>query len=780
MRRAHFVLLFVIGFTCFGFSQTFSDAGFISETAVVTGATPMGVTWASDGRMFVWRKTGSVLVFAKDLKSSKTFLDIHTRVNKTTDRGLVGFALDPNFASSGLFYVAYVYEPNGDQDDTSPKTERVSQFKVSATDPTVGDPDSEKVILGTITTPGCSGINEDCMPNDVGEHTIDNLVFYGDKLFVSVGDGSSDAITDKALRSQNLDSLNGKLLRINTDGTGATDNPFYNGDVNSNRSKIYDYGLRNPFRFSIDNATGTVYIGDVGQNTWEEIDTGGGKNFGWPCFEGNGPEASYAGYATCQALQSSAVTLPLKTYPHTEGSCIIGGPLYTGSNYPDTYKNSVFYGDFIGGFIKRISLDASGNVTATVPFVSDLQQPVYVAQGPDGNLYYVLIGPQQVKRIRYVGNGNRPPVAMASGAPVSGLAPLSVTFSSAGTSDPDADVLTYSWSFGDGTTSNSTDPVHQYTANGKYNAVLTVTDTAGASNTASLTITVGSTLPVATISSPQDGLMANVGTVVNFSGSGTDAEDGTLSGTSLQWLVILHHNTHTHDIFQTTGCCGSFTVEEHDTAATFYYEAKLTAVDSSGLTTSKSVFVYPILPVDFSLALSSPSATVKAGGTATLTTTVAASGSFSDSVTLSCSNLPAGASCAWSPAMLTPDSTTPGVSTLTISTTAASTASLLPRHGYGGTMGLMAPLFAIVFAGFSVRGSRKKYLVLAGVLAAMLLLQGCGSSPVSATPSSPGTPAPTPTPSPGTPSGTYMVTVSAVSNGTVPITHSQVVTLTVQ
>jgi PKD repeat protein len=474
---------------------------------------------------------------------------------------------------------------------------RVSRFKLKATDPTVGDPASEVVILGKVSTAGCSGINQDCIPDNVPEHTIDTLQFFGGKLFVSVGDGASDAVTQSAFRAQNLDSLNGKILRINTDGTAPADNPFYNGNPSANRSKIYDYGLRNPFRFTIHPATGNLYIGDVGQSSWEEINTGRGRNFGWPCYEGTGTESQYIGDFKCQAVSASAVTKPIKSYPHTEGACIIGGPRYTGAAFPSTYQGSVFYADFVSGFIKRITLDASGNVTATRAFESGVKQPVFLTQGPDGNLYYISIGAQQLRRIRYVGSGNHPPVAQASATPTNGYPPLTVNFSSTGTSDADGNPLTYTWNFGDGGTLAMANPTHQYTAKGKFNAVLTVKDSKGATDTASVLITAGSKPPTATINQPANGIHVNVGTVVNFSGTATDPDEGTLTGAKLQWDVILHHNTHIHDgVVTTTGCCGSFTVQEHDTTATFYYEVKLTAVDSTGLTGTKSVFVYPNLP----------------------------------------------------------------------------------------------------------------------------------------------------------------------------------------
>ena len=242
-------------------------------------------------------------------------------------------------------------------------------------------------------------------------------------------------------------------------------------------------------------------------------------------------------------------------------------------------------------------LDSTGKVTSTQTFATGFSGPVYLTKGPDGNLYYVEIGLQQVKRIRYVGNGNEPPVAKAAANPTYGMAPLTVNFSSAGTSDPDGDTLTYSWNFGDGSSSTSANPIHQYSANGKYSVVLTVKDPSGATDTASALITVGSTPPKATINTPPNGEVVDVNSTVNYSGSAFDAEDGNLTGSSLVWTVIIHHNnTHTHDYFQATGSSGSFVMPAHDTTSDFYLELKLTATDSSGLTDSQSVNIYPNLP----------------------------------------------------------------------------------------------------------------------------------------------------------------------------------------
>ena len=272
--------------------------------------------------------------------------------------------------------------------------------------------------------------------------------------------------------------------------------------------------------------------------------------------------------------------------------------LYTGSTYPTTYQHNFFYADYVNKWMRRVTFDASGNVTGTATFATGFSGPVYIAQGPDGNLYYVEIGLQQVKRIRYTGTANRPPVAVAGANPTSGYSPLNVNFSSAGTSDPDNDTLTYSWNFGDGTTSTLPNPTHQYTGTGvqKFNAVLTVKDPSGATSTASVVVTLGSAPPQPTIATPADGTKANIGDTINFSGSAFDPDDGNLPASALHWSVILHHETHTHDMLELSGVTGgSFTVQAHDTTADFFYEIMLTATDSSGLSASKSVFVYPII-----------------------------------------------------------------------------------------------------------------------------------------------------------------------------------------
>src|SRR5262249_4239570 len=202
---------------------------------------------------------------------------------------------------------------------------------------------------------------EDCLPSDEDSHSIGTVMFGLDgSMFVGSGDGANYTSVDpRALRAQNVNSLAGKIMRIDpTTGNGLPDNPFFDASCpQGTRSKVYARGLRNPFRFTIHPVTGDVYIGDVGWNTWEEINTGKGANFGWPCYEGgtagtpapvesgataslqNGSYATSSGTsATCQALYGQglgAVKAPIFSYSHdgTDGAGGTGGASANGGTF---------------------------------------------------------------------------------------------------------------------------------------------------------------------------------------------------------------------------------------------------------------------------------------------------------------------------------------------------------------------------------------------------------------------------------------------------------------
>ena len=219
-------------------------------------------------------------------------------------------------------------------------------------------------------------------------------------------------------------------------------NPFYDG-AGPNLDAIWARGLRNPFRISFDSVTGRLYIGDVGSNSTstslEEVNLGvAGANYGWPVCEGS--------------CGTAGMTNPWFTYPHGgRDASITGGFVYRGTQFPAEYRGSYFYGDYVQNWIRGLRLNGDGSIQQPFNFepangASDGPhgEVVDLLEGPDGSLYYVDFGtswegqsrPGTVRRIRYL-LANQAPVALSSATPLSGPAPLQVSFSSAGSSDPE-------------------------------------------------------------------------------------------------------------------------------------------------------------------------------------------------------------------------------------------------------------------------------------------------------------------------------------------------------
>jgi glucose/arabinose dehydrogenase/chitodextrinase len=589
-------LVAAIGITlCFLPSQdraaadTFNDSGFATERiATLSPFTLVGMAFAPDGRLFVWQKNGVVRVIKNGQLLPTPFIDLSAKVNTFDDRGFWGLAFDPQFASNGRIYMTYTFENAGNPNSSAPRTARLVRVTADPANPDVALPGSEQVILGSIGTPPCSAqpASADCIGSDGGSHTLGSLHFEDDgTLFVGVGDGSDgDA---NSLRAQNLDSPNGKILRINPDGSAPADNPFYDG-TNSWRSRVWAYGMRNPFGYAIQPGTDEMYLGDVGWNTWEEVNHGrAGTNFGWPCYEGNGPQPFFQTNFAGECALISPVTPPLYTYDHSFGSAVIGGPFYSGAVYPAQYHDSFFFADYSGNWIQRVVFDANHNPVSVQPFATDVQSPVNLTLGPDGMLYYLSFTTGEIRRIRFNG-----PVAAASATtPTYGYSPLSVSFSSAGSSNPGGGQLSYLWDFGDGTTSTAANPSHTYTSSTvrTFTARLTVTSQSGTSSTDTVSVTVGSLPPAPSITAPANNTTVYPGQTVTYRGSATDPDEGTLGGSALSWTVLLHHNTHVHTFVGGAGDQGSFTAEDHGDIGTFSYEIVLTATDSSGLKSTTSV-----------------------------------------------------------------------------------------------------------------------------------------------------------------------------------------------
>ncbi len=259
------------------------------------------------------------------------FLDITDRVRSGGERGLLGLAFPPGYADKGYFYVNYT-ALNG--------ATTISRFRLIAGDPNRADPASEEILL-VIAQPYAN--------HNGGQIAFSPRDGY---LYVGMGDGGSGG--DPQNRAQNPAELLGKLLRLDVEGAVGTASAYLVPPTNpytatiGYRPEIWALGLRNPWRFSFDRQTGDLYIGDVGQGLWEEIDyqpasSAGGQNYGWRIMEG----------AHCynpDPCDSTGLTLPIWEYSHSAGQCVTGGYVYRGDDYPDLAGMYIF-GDYVSGAI---------------------------------------------------------------------------------------------------------------------------------------------------------------------------------------------------------------------------------------------------------------------------------------------------------------------------------------------------------------------------------------------------------------------------------------------
>src|SRR5215472_10090716 len=640
------------------------------DSVVLSGLTnPTVLQFASDGRIFVGQKNGVIKVFQSLTDTSPvTFADLSGEVDDYWDRGLLGLALPPNFPASPYVYVLYTYDapiggtaptwndgcptPPGPTTDGCVVSARVSRLQISGNVMT----GSEQVL-----------VNGWCQ--QFPSHSIGTLLFGRDgDLYAGAGDGASFNNVDYgqyganyagdqanpcgdppgqagtalsppgaeggALRAQSVRrtdgpaTLDGAIVRIDpATGAGVPGNPYFSSP-DPNARRIVAYGLRNPFRFTQRTGTDELWIGDVGWNTWEEIDrvvapaSATASNFGWPCYEGASAQGGYqgAGLNLCSSLYSApgSVLAPYYTYNHsacvvnyagchTGGSSITGVAFYQGGSYPAQYNGALFFADHTRNEIWAMLPGSNG-----LPDPSQLQSfvgvdatggaaghPVDLKIGPGGDLFYVDLEDGTVRRITYAA-ANQPPTAVITANPTNGPVPLTVSFDGTGSSDPEGHPLTYSWDLnGDGTFGDATGPTasYTYTTAGVYHPSLRVTDDQGATDTASVTVTAGNTAPAAVIDFPSSTLTWKVGDTISFSGHATDAQDGALPASALSWSLILHHcftpnDCHTHLIQTINGVSsGSFTAPDHEYPC--WLEVQLTATDSGGLTSTASVRLDP-------------------------------------------------------------------------------------------------------------------------------------------------------------------------------------------
>lgn len=556
-----------------------NSSGFLRETLAGGLDIPVTIEFLPDGRMLVGELKGKIKVLSSPYinPSPTLFNDLSSAVGTTGfEQGIYDITLDPNFTTNHFYYVFYTAGGSSPHD-------RLSRFTANA------------AITGTVAG------SEVVLYQDPGIASSDHhggaVAFANDgKILFTTG----EQFTSPA--SQDLTNPRGKVHRINPDGTAPTDNPFYDG-AGPNWDSVYSLGLRNPYRAYYDSPTNRFIIGDVGGNvdsSNEEVNVASpGANFGWPNAEGAWCPSSLPAGEVCKN--------PLYDYEHNgQSASITGGFVYHGNQFPAAFQGSYFFGDYTQHWIKRATFDANGNVQSVTDFepTPGAGDIVFLTEGPDGALYYIDLGysgidpqptgPSTIKRIKYV-TSNQSPSAIAAATPISGSAPLTVNFSSAGSMDPEGTALTYSWDFGDGTTSTAANPTHVYAQSGQYVARLTISDGENSSFSTPIVIAVG-TPPTAAINAPTDGLTFRAGDVITFSGDATDPEDGVLPASAYNWTIDFLHESHVHPGYSVSGVkSGTFTIPSsgHDFSGNTRYRITLTVTDSNGLTNSKSVIVWP-------------------------------------------------------------------------------------------------------------------------------------------------------------------------------------------
>ncbi|UQA37316.1 ThuA domain-containing protein [Streptomyces sp. HNA39] len=570
------------------------------------------------------------------------------------EEGLQGVGVDPDFAENRaiyLFYAPPLDTPPGDAPETGTAADfakfegvnRLSRFVLDE-DGTL-DTASEKKVLDVPTSRGiCCHVGGDIDFDKDGN------------LYLSTGDDTnpfaSDGFTpiderpdrnpafDAQRTSGNTNDLRGKILRIKVAEDGSYTIPegnLFEPGTEKTRPEIYAMGFRNPFRFSVDQATGVLYVGDYGPDAGAADAQRGpsGKvefarvtkagNFGWPyCVGDNEPYIDYdfatkvsgAAFDCANLKNESPHNTGLVDLPPAEAAWIpydggslpefgsgsespMGGPVYrydadldSPVKFPEAYDGDFFAGEFGRRWIKRIEQDADGAVRSINDVPWSGTQIMDMAFGPDGALYVLdyglaWFGGDENSALYRIENatGGRSPIAEASANKTSGTAPLKVKFSSAGTSDGDGDPLTYSWDFGDGGTSTAADPTYTYRKNGTYVATVTAEDPTGRTGSASVHITVGNTAPTVELALPEDGQLFEFGDSVPFKVNVSDPEDGTIDCTKVEVKFTLGHDSHGHDITTEHGCEGTIkTAMEggHDPNANIYGGISATYTDNGG------------------------------------------------------------------------------------------------------------------------------------------------------------------------------------------------------
>ena len=628
---------------------------------------PTGACFAPDGSLLLALKRGEVQRFIVDplapggalVPQGSSVLDLSAEVNESGDRGLNGMVLSPNLDTSGgpgpipngWIYLSYTASPEMDADPVHGSLGPISRgvverwpLLIESDGDWIADPQAREILLGALLPDGTS---PDALASTSDVHATGSLTFGSDgTLLIAAGDGArSDAIDlgggdpaafddwddpntglsgpipagqdCGAMRSQQLNSLAGKVLRVDpATGLGLPSNPFFDGDPASAASRVYALGLRNPFTLeraasggSLDPADGdpgTLWVGDVGRSAFEELDRidAAGANFGWPCREGPELQTQFGsaealdpnphGCPSCEDLSDLPFVSPAVAWPRLDpadaipaggfldalgqpspgltGFCTIAGIDYAGGAYPDEFDGRFFAGDFGQGWLAAVENDPDDGSVTVHEFGSGFETLIDIVRHPEtGNLWILSYGSfvfsGSLEELVY--SGLPTPTAVLQVTPHSGPAPLAIQLDASASSGPGTAALIYEFDFGDGTPPVvGVDPLqsHIYNTPGAFTASVRVTSPNGTEDLASEVISVGSGLSGLALTAPLQNATFHGGDSIVLS---AQAEDPDLE---LSFTVDLHHNSHVHPaFFQADGPLANFPVEQHGVGGDLYY-----------------------------------------------------------------------------------------------------------------------------------------------------------------------------------------------------------------
>jgi glucose/arabinose dehydrogenase/PKD repeat protein len=560
-----------------------------------------------------------------------------------SERGAVGITIDPNFNSNGYVYIYYSRPTtlHNCPEQTYQVLNRVSRF----------------TMVGNTINPNTELVLIDNIVSYWGYHNAGDLNFDSNGyLYISVGNGGDSPDPSPDTDRLNGKILRIKPVSTATDPRGyiTTGNPYESasgartcgtptpaadpnpGTINSNPCReVYAYGFRNPFRFTIMPSmagipgAGQPVLGDVGSNAWEEVNLVYPEQnqdhrhgyYGWPEREGPCTYGTICVPPPPENLPPQ-YTDPIYSYSHLNGgsdqdSAVIGGPFYTGTSYPAQYQKSYFFADYVRGFIGQLKYSNGKWTPAAQYFATGGLGIIGLQVGPGSarwgtDLYYVnkpdetdSTRTSELRRIRYT-SGNTPPVAIISVDAPNDPSPSHVyTFSAAGSYDPDRNLpLRYQWDFGDGSSQDTTVPTaqHVYSDNQNRTVSLTVVDSKGATSVpATLTVYPQNTAPIGSIvltnqtAAQRDHYYAGDGWQYQAQNV-TDAQDGALPASSIQWSVVFHHQTHTHPFLSNlpAGLGGTFNIPPgNEPDPVQWYRVHMKITDSRGQSVDITRDIFP-------------------------------------------------------------------------------------------------------------------------------------------------------------------------------------------